>query len=200
MSGIELREGTLVVDREPNDLDELAILFSNHLDTVGIEHVFISGYVAILTGRARATEDIDVLIKRTSTDKIDQLVAELTDEGLWGPAMPLSSMEEMLDDNIWVARDGEMVPHLEAKFVSDEYDRSSLKNRITAKLTSVDTEIPIGPLELQIAYKLYLDTPKDFEDAVHIHSLFEESLSNSQLEHWVTKLGVENDYERLKQA
>ena len=109
-------------------------------------------------------------------------------------------MEEMLDDNIWVARDGEMVPHLEAKFVSDEYDRSSLKNRITARLTSVDAEIPIGPLELQIAYKLYLDTPKDFEDAVHIHSLFEESLSNSQLERWVTKLGVENDYERLKQA
>jgi len=90
MSGIELREGTLVVDREPNDLDELAILFSNHLDSVGIEHVFISGYVAILTGRARATEDIDVLIERTSTDKIDQLVAELTDEGLWGPAMPVN--------------------------------------------------------------------------------------------------------------
>jgi len=45
-----------------------------------------------------------------------------------------------------------------------------------------------------------LDTPKNFEDAVHIHSLFEESLSNSQLERWVTKLGVENDYERLKQA
>ena len=200
MGGIELRDGTLVVDRDPNDLDELAIQFSSQLNDVGINHVFISGYVAILTGRARATEDIDVLIERTSTDKIDQLVAELTDEGLWGPAMPLDSMAEMLDDNIWVARDGEMVPHLEVKFVSDEYDRSSLENRITAHLTTVDAEIPIGPLELQIAYKLYLNTPKDFEDAVHIHSLFEESLSIPQLKRWVRKLGVEDDYEQLKQT
>jgi len=200
MGGIELLDGTLVVDRDPNDLDELAIQFSSQLNDVGINHVFISGYVAILTGRARATEDIDVLIERTSTDKIDQLVAELTDEGLWGPAMPLDSMAEMLDDNIWVARDGEMVPHLEVKFVSDEYDRSSLENRITAHLTTVDAEIPIGPLELQIAYKLYLNTPKDFEDAVHIHSLFEESLSIPQLERWVRKIGVEDDYEQLKQT
>lgn len=59
MGGIELRDGTLLVDREPNDLDELAILFSTLLDQVGIGHVFISGYVAILTGRARATEDIE---------------------------------------------------------------------------------------------------------------------------------------------
>ena len=183
MGGIELRDGTLLVDREPNDLDELAILFSTLLDQVGIGHVFISGYVAILTGRARATEDIDVLLARTTSDKIDQLVTKLEDNGLWGPAMPLDSMEEMLEHNIWVARDGEMVPHLEAKFVSDEYDRASLENRITAKLTSVNEELPIGPLELQIAYKLYLGTPKDFEDALHLHSLFEESVSTPALEH-----------------
>jgi hypothetical protein len=200
MGGIELRDGTLLVDREPNDLDELAILFSTLLDEVGIGHVFISGYVAILTGRARATEDIDVLLARTTSDKIDRLVTKLEDNGLWGPAMPLDSMEEMLEDNIWVARDGEMVPHLEAKFVSDEYDRASLENRITAKLTSVDVELPIAPLELQIAYKLYLGTPKDFEDALHLHSLFEESLSTPALERWVTNLGVEGDYERLEQA
>lgn len=200
MGGIELRDGTLRVDREPNDLDELAILFSSLLDEVGIGHVFISGYVAILTGRARATEDIDVLLARTTSDEIDRLVTKLEDNGLWGPAMPLDSMAEMLEDNIWVARDGEMVPHLEAKFVSDEYDRASLENRITAKLTSVNAELPIGPLELQIAYKLYLGTPKDFEDALHLHSLFEESLSTPALERWVTNLGVEGDYERLEQA
>lgn len=200
MGGIELREETLLVDREPNDLDELAILFSTLLDEVGIGHVFISGYVAILTGRARATEDIDVLLAHTTSGKIDRLVTELDDNGLWGPAMPLDAMEEMLDDNIWVARDGEMVPHLEAKFVTDEYDRAALENRITAKLTSVDAQVPIGPLELQIAYKLYLGAPKDFEDALHLYSLLEESLSTPALERWVRNLGVESDYERLKHA
>lgn len=200
MGGIELRDGTLVVDREPNDLDELAIRFSSILDDVGIDHVFVSGYVAILTGRARATEYIDVLLEHTPPDTIDRLVAKLKDRGLWGPAMPLDSMNEMLEDNIWIARDGEMIPHLEAKYVSDEFDRASLENRITARLTSVDAELPIGPLELQIAYKLYLDTPKDFEDAVHLYSLFDENLSTPELERWVEKLGVEDDYDRLERT
>lgn len=200
MGGIELRDGTLVVDREPNELDELAIRFSTILDEIGIEHAFISGYVAILAGRSRATEDIDVLLERTTTDKIGRLVSELRADGLWGPAMPLDAMEEMLEDNIWIARDGEMIPHLEAKFVDDEYDRASIENSITAEITSVGAELAIGPIELQIAYKLYLGTPKDFEDAVHLFSLFEENLSTPALEEWVTKLDVDEEYERLKQT
>jgi hypothetical protein len=200
MGGIEYQNDTLVISREPNDLDDLAVRFSNILDEVGIDHVFVNGYVAILTGRARATEDIDVLLEITTSARLDELVAKLEDAGMWGPAMPLSAMEEMLEDNIWIARDGEMVPHLEAKFVDDEYDRASLENRITAKLTSIDAALPIGPLELQVAYKLYLGTPKDFEDAVHLYSLFEQSLSTPELEGWVTKLGVEDEYERLRRT
>lgn len=52
MGGIELREGTLVVEREPNRLDELAIEFSRVLDQFDIDHVYIAGYVSILAGRA----------------------------------------------------------------------------------------------------------------------------------------------------
>lgn len=114
--------------------------------------------------------------------------------------MPLDSMAEMLDDNIWVARDGEMVPHLEVKFVDDEYDRASLTNSMTARITGAGAELPIGPLELQVAYKLYLDTPKDFEDAVHLFSMFEENLSAPELQRWVTKLDVEDQYDRLERA
>lgn len=200
MGGIELQEDILVVDRDPNDLDELAIRFATILDDLGIEHVFISGYVAILAGRSRATEDIDVLLERTTAEKIDQLVTALKEDGLWGPAMPLDEMEEMLEDNIWIARDDEMIPHLEAKFVDDEYDRASLDNRITAEITGVDTDLAIGPLELQIAYKLHLGTPKDFEDAVHLYSLFEESLSIPALKRWVRKLDVEGEYDQLTNA
>jgi len=200
MSGIELRDDTLVVDRDPNELDDLAILFSGILDGFDIDHAFISGYVAILTGRSRATEDIDVLLERTPAEKIARLAERLEREGLWGPAMPLDSMGEMLEDNIWIARKGEMVPHIEAKFVDDEYDRASLQNRITARLTGIDAELPIGPLELQIAYKLFLNAPKDFEDAFHLYSMFEEALSIPELERWVTKLDVRNEYDRLKRA
>lgn len=200
MGGIELRDGTLIVEREPNHLDELALEFSAILSDLGIDHVFVSGYVAILTGRARATEDIDVLLEATDDETVARLVQRLEDAGLWGPAMPLDSMAEMLEDNIWVARDGEMVPHLEVKLADDEYDRASLTDSITARLTSVGAELPIGPLELQIAYKLYLGAQKDFEDAVHMYTLFEGTLTTPDLERWVERLEVDDEYEQLRRA
>lgn len=93
-----------------------------------------------------------------------------------------------------------MIPHLEVKFVGDEFDRASLENRITARISDAVETLPIGPLELQIAYKLFLGAQKDFEDAIHLYTLFEESLSTPRLESWVEKLDVEDDYDQLKRA
>jgi len=200
MGGIELRNGTLVVEREPNQLDELAIRFSEILDQFDIKHVYIAGYVSILAGRARSTEDVDVLIERIDEEAAVELVETLDEKGYWGPAMPLTSMYEMLDngDNIWVAPEDQITPHLEVKFARDEFDRAFLQNAITARIG--DEATSIGPLELQIAYKLHLNAQKDIEDAVHLYTLFEESLSVPRLEGWITRLDVEDEYERLKRA
>lgn len=168
MSGIELRNGTLAIEREPNQLDELAIEFSRVLDQFDVRHVYIAGYVSILAGRARATEDVDVLIERIDEETADELAATLDEMGFWEPAMPLTSIYEMLDtgDNIWVAPEDQITPHLEVKLARDEFDRASLNNSITAPIGG--EAIPIGPFELQIAYKLYLGAQKDLEDAVHL--------------------------------
>jgi hypothetical protein len=200
MGGIELRDGTLVVEREPNQLDDLAIAFSDILDGFDIEHVYVAGYVSILAGRARSTEDVDVLIEEIDEGTADELARTLDEEGFWGPAMPLTSMFEMLDngDNLWVAPEDQVTPHLEVKFVRDEFDRASLENNMTARIG--DDTVPIGPLELQIAYKLYLGTRTDIEDAIHLYTLFEESLSVARLGDWVTRLDVEDEYERLQRA
>lgn len=200
MAGIELRGDELLVERAPSELDALAIEFSSILDELDVDHVFVAGYVAILAGRSRATQDIDVLLARCDERTVDRLVGELEASGFWGPAMPLAEAYGMLanGDNVWVAREDEMTPHLELKFVDDEFDRASLEHAITGRIG--DAEIPVGPLELQIAYKLYLDARKDFEDAVHLYTMFEESLSTGELETWVRKLGVEDDYDRLRRA
>jgi len=198
MGGIELTDDELVVEREPNELDELAIEFSRLLDDLDVRHVFVAGYLAILTGRSRATEDVDVLIERLDEERISELVDHLLEEGMWGPAMPLEDMYAMLSegDNIWVAPDGQVIPHVEAKFVRDEADRASLANAITARVGGA--RLPVGPLELQIPYKLYLGAQKAIEDAAHLHALFEENLREPELERWVTKLDVEDEYERLR--
>jgi hypothetical protein len=200
MGGIELRNGTLLIDRDPNRLDELAIEFSHILRRFDSNHVFIAGYVSILAGRARSTEDIDVLIERIDEETAEKLATALDESGFWGPAMPLTSLFEMLKngDNIWVAPEDQITPHLELKFTRDEFDRASLENALTARIGG--EAIPVGPLELQIAYKLHLGAQKDIEDAVHLYTLFEESLSVSRLEEWVGRLDVEDKYERLKRA
>ena len=176
MGGIELRDGTLIVGREPNQLDTLAKSLSEILDQFDIAHVYIAGYVSILAGRARSTEYVDVLIERIDEETADELAVALDNAGFWGPAMPLSSMYEMLNngDNIWVAPEDQITPHLEVKFARDVFDRASLENAITARIGG--EEIPIGPLELQIAYKLHLGAQKDIEDAVHLYTLFEKIL------------------------
>lgn len=200
MGGIELRDGTLIVERDPNRLDELAIAFSEILQDAAIEHVYVAGYVSILAGRARSTEDIDVIVEPMDGEEIDELVATLEEAGYWGPAMPLESASEMLEngDIVWVAPDDQITPHLEVKFARDEFDRASLGNSLTAEVG--DATIPVGPLELQIAYKLSLGTRTDLEDAIHLYSLFEESLSVPRLESWVSRLDVDDEYERLKRS
>lgn len=200
MSGIEFEDGDLVIRRDPNRLDTLALEFSELLHALDIDHVFVSEYVAILLGRSRANEHIDVLIEPIDTAEADTLVTALEAAGYWGPAMPLADRYEMLSngDNIWVAPDDQVTPHLEVKFVSDAADRATIDKAITARIG--DGTLPIGPLELQIAYKLFLGSQNNLEDAVHIYTLFEESLRDDRLQEWVTKLGVEDEYERLRTA
>jgi len=124
----------------------LAIAFSEVLGRFDIEHVYIAGYVSILAGRARSTEDVDVLIEPIDEATAVELAETLDDEGFWGPAMPLTSMYEMLDngDNIWDAPEDQVTPHLEVKFTRDQFDRASLENAITARIGG--EAIPIGPL------------------------------------------------------
>jgi len=57
-----------------------------------------------------------------------------------------------------------MVPHLKIEFVNDELDPE--QDHHTAHGRRGRT--PVGPLELRIAYKLYLSAQKDFEDAVQL--------------------------------
>ncbi len=51
-------------------------------------------------------------------------------------------------------------------------------------------KLKIAPLELQIAYKLYLGNGKDLGDAVFLYELFKQVLENSELEKWARILGV----------
>jgi hypothetical protein len=151
---MEFRDGVLVIDRPPSSLDELVLDVTEVLGRSDIQYAVVSVYVAVLLGRARATEDIDVIAERFSEAKADELVGSLRAGGYWGSAMPLDRMYEILDDGLpmRIAEEGHRVPNVECKFASDEHDWASLNDTRTVRLGG--REFTLGSLELQIAYKL----------------------------------------------
>jgi hypothetical protein len=203
---MELSDDTLTVSRELSALDKDVLEFTQILDACDVNYVIVSGYVAILTGRSRSTEDIDIILESLSEAETEQLVTKLKDRGYWGMAMPLDEMYSMLSEGsrIRIAEDGEMYPNFETWFVSNDVERAALSNPLT--VTFDEDQIDISPLELQIAYKLRLAqaadslSGKDFEDALHLYLTFEERFNTEQLETYVNELGVEDYYAELKRV
>jgi len=203
---MELSDDTLAISRTLSELDKDVIEFITVLDSCDVDYVIVSGYVAILTGRSRATEDIDIVLERLSVEEMDRLVSTLKDQGYWGMAMPLDEMYSMLSegDRIRIAEEGEMFPNFETWFVSNDVEREALETALRVELN--DSQIQISPIELQIAYKLRLAQQagtldgKDFEDALHLYLTFEEQFKGEELEGYVRELGVEESYAELRRV
>ncbi len=81
---MELSDDTLTVSRELSELDKDVLEFTQILDACEVDYVIVSGSVAILTGRSRSTEDIDVILESLSETETEQLVTELKDHGTGG--------------------------------------------------------------------------------------------------------------------
>src|SRR3989344_3467497 len=63
-----------------NELDKFTIEFISILEKY-TPYVIVSGYVSILLGRSRASEDVDLLIPLMSFDKFSFLFEELFGKG-----------------------------------------------------------------------------------------------------------------------
>lgn len=66
----EFGRGRIKIGRELSGLDKLVIRFVKILGRLEIDYVVISGYIAILFGRSRNTEDVDLFIEEMPFWKI----------------------------------------------------------------------------------------------------------------------------------
>lgn len=179
---IEFDENHIIFSKELNKLDEMALRFSKVLSELGIKHVFLSGYIPILFGRNRASEDIDMVCEKISPDAYRELWAGInkdfeciiTDD-------EKESYEKYLVKNtaLRFALKGELIPNIELKFTRTELHEMALNEPLIVELNG--NIIPISPLEQQIAYKLYMASEKDIEDARFLFKLFEEHLNKIKL-------------------
>ena len=171
-------------------LDNFVIDFINILKKY-VGYVIVSGYVSILFGRSRGTEDIDILIKKIDTDTFTRLYNELIEKGYWFlNAESPKELYEMLDEKlaVRVALRNSVIPNIEIKFVKSELDTVSLNDHNVVKVGN--KSINISPIELQIAFKLYLGSDKDIEDAVYLYDVFLEYLDKANLKHYMGMLKV----------
>jgi hypothetical protein len=181
----------ILLDKELNDLDNFVLDFVGLLD----RYVIVSGYVSILFGRSRMTEDVDLLIPPMEEKEFNKLWEKLYDGGFWciNTPKPKDAFEMLGEHAIRFSRENAPIPNIEFKVIKNELDKFSYDHRIKVSINSKN--LFISPLELQIAYKLFLGSEKDLEDARHLHNIFKDKLNKQELDDSIIKLNV---VERMK--
>src|SRR3989344_2584256 len=178
-------KGEIILEKELNKLDLFVLDFVANLN----KYVIVSGYVSILFGRARSSEDIDLLVPKLSEKEFLDLWNILSNKGFWCINTSKSSEAfEMLSEHAIRFCKNEPVPNMEFKIIKNELDEFAYEHKIKVSLN--DKTLYISPLELQIAFKLYLGSDKDIEDARHIYKTFNEKINKEELELFVDKLDV----------
>ena len=168
----------IIINKEPNNLDKLVIEFIDILKK-HIDYVLISGYVSILLGRSRTTEDIDLFIKKIDFQTFNKFYQELKENNFW--CINEEKPEEVfkyLQEGCAVrfAKQNSVIPNFEIKFPKKELDEQTFIDYLIAKLPN--TSLKISSLERHIAFKkYYLCSDKDLEDARHIEELFKDKIN-----------------------
>ncbi|MBI5553117.1 MAG: hypothetical protein HY917_00055 [Candidatus Diapherotrites archaeon] len=195
----EFSKNRIVFERELSYLDRLVIQFTRILDQTGVEYVIISGYIAILFGRSRNTEDVDLFMGEMPFGKFRRLWEKLEQEGFEciNASGPQNAYEDYLKDQLAIrfAVKGTFEPNFEVKFPKTKYNRYSLNHKIEVILNK--QKLMTSELELQIAFKLHLGSGKDFEDARHLYRIFGEKLNKELLQEHITELNVEKEAEKI---
>ncbi|MBU2589983.1 MAG: hypothetical protein KKA65_01815 [Nanoarchaeota archaeon] len=197
MKDMELKfeDNSIEFEKELNELDKFVINFTKILNELDIKYVIISGYVAILFGRSRNSEDIDIFIEKLDKDKFTELWEQLSEK--FECIIP-KNIEEAYSDYLLkdtalrFATKDKFIPYMEVKFPKNSLDEYSLKERKEVILNN--HQIFISPLELQIAYKIYLGSGKDIEDARFLYKLFKENLNLNLLNLFIQKLNIESKF------
>ncbi len=173
---------TINLDKEINNLDKFVLDFTKLLNKLNINYVIISGYIAILFGRNRASEDVDMFIEKLTKQKFDELWLELSKEFECIITNDKeSAYSEYLLNGLALrfARKGEFIPNIELKFPKSELDRWALSEKITIYLNK--NKIFTSPIESQISFKLFLGSEKDIEDAKYLYEIFKQNLNKDLL-------------------
>jgi len=169
---------------DKNLLNEFTGDFVKVIDKNRVKYIIVSGFVAISHGRARGTEDIDIIIERISLQKFEELHKSAVKTGfecLQGEK-PEKLFEDYLKENLSLryVKKGSFVPEIELKLARDLLDEKQLKERKKLPLTGLP--FFFSTIETNLAFKEeLLKSPKDLEDARHLRVIYSEKLDEDKI-------------------
>ena len=178
---MKITPNSIELDKELSNLDKFAIDFSKVIGK-HTQYVIVSGYVSILLGRTRGSEDIDMLVPEMEENQWIKIYKILEKEGYYCLNIDAKESYSYLKDDIAVrfAPKGQVIPNMEILFAKEKVQKLALSTKIMASVGK--DKIFISNLELQIAYKeKMLRSPKDVEDARHLRKLLGKTINMKKL-------------------
>jgi len=172
---MEFQDNKIILDKELSVLDEFVLDFVNSLN---IDYVLVSGYVSILFGRSRGSEDIDMVIEPLDKAATLTFFDALVVSGFECINESRETAFDCLSESVALrfAKKGSVIPNMEVKFAKSFASKAALNNSVEVLLNN--NVLKISPIELQIVYKrLCLRSEKDLEDARHLEIVFENHIS-----------------------
>lgn len=169
---------------DKNVLDKFAEDFCRVVDKHS-KYIVVSGFVAIASGRVRATEDIDMVIEKMPQDKFLKLHEDLDKNGF--ECMQSSLAEDIYDylvqgDNVRYTRKENRLfpPEMDVHFPKDKLDELQLEDR--QKIDFIGLDIWFSSIESNIAFKEeLLKSDKDMEDAGYLRRAYSGKFSEEKV-------------------
>jgi len=180
-------------------LDKFVIDFIKILNKY-CKYVIISGYIPIFFGRTRGTEDVDVFIEKLDKQKFKNFYMDMMKNNYYflNPEKE-NGLYEMLNEKlgIRIAIKDTIIPNIELKYIKDEIDEFTIKNRVKITLNK-KYNLYISPIEIEIPYKIYLGSEKDIEDALYLWNIFKEKLDKKLIRRFMKELNVTGEQYGIK--
>ncbi|MCX8202407.1 MAG: hypothetical protein N3G74_01200 [Candidatus Micrarchaeota archaeon] len=185
---------TIEMNKILSPLDKFVFDFCRILDDEKIRYVIVSGYVAIVFGRSRNTEDVDIIVEKIPYEKFERLWNRLKKKyECLNTNEPKTAYYEYLKNKTAVrfSRKGEVIPNFEFKFPKMDEDVISLNNSVELRIKN--KRLFISPIELQIVYKLKLESEKDVGDAIFLYELFKEKIDEETFKNWIAYFKIKEN-------
>jgi hypothetical protein len=165
-----------IKDKELSKLDKFVFDFIKIIEK-NVKYVIVSGYIAILFGRNRSSEDVDIFIEKIEFNKFNTIWKKISkDFECINTYDAKNAYDDYLSKSLALrfAKKNTFIPNIEIKFPKVNLDVWTISE---SKKVIINKKILyISPLELEIPYKLFLGSEKDIEDAMHLYKLFKEYL------------------------